>query len=321
MNRPLTWPLLAPLLLAVTGCAGPNYASFVTKTSLSVLDVDTAPAEASIAYSRTEGYIGPRFEDGSVYPVTGFIGADGGTVGRQARQVFAGGRAALIVLGGTPAAAGTGPCTDKLDRPPLFLATATSMGLRVGFAAGTAVPDSFNFGYRRKEATVVPVSKECQPSVLATHDSSAGVASGTPGVGGRVALGVTQYFTTGAAADVLAADPEVKTLFKREAKAAIANVQAFKEREQQSSRVLLKTLSCASRVPDAKFGDVLADLSRPGLLETDGVVAEVRDTKGGVEGQRLRYLDALRLRVGDDGGFPAALADHEAKVCSLAAAG
>lgn len=320
MNRTLALAALPLLLALLGGCAGTHYASFVTKTSLAVLDVDSSPAEASIAFSRAEGYIGPRFDDGSVYPVTGFISARGAALTRETRQVFAGGRAAVLVLRDEGKPPEPSPCGDGLDRPPLFLATGTSVGVRLGFAAGTAVPNSFNFGYRRKEATLVPVSKTCQPSVLATHDSDGG-ARGTPGGTDRnAALDVTQYFATGAAADALARDTDVQQIFRREAKASIANVQAFKEREAAQSRSLLKSISCASAVPDAGFAPVLADLSRPGLLDDPGVIANVRAANGGVAGQRQRYVEALRLRMGDGDDFPAALADHEALVCRLAAA-
>ena len=54
-----------------------NHATFVTKTSFSIVDVDSTPPSITVAYDRFEGYIGPRFADGSVYPVAGFVESEG----------------------------------------------------------------------------------------------------------------------------------------------------------------------------------------------------------------------------------------------------
>ena len=91
---------LAPLTLlaALAGCATVDNATFVTKTSISVVDADAAPASASIGFDRIEAYVGPRLADGSVYPVVAAVQSTGSGMGRTVQQSFAGGDAALLVI-------------------------------------------------------------------------------------------------------------------------------------------------------------------------------------------------------------------------------
>lgn len=309
--------LLAALLLG--GCANTHYASFATKTSLAVVDVDTAPVEASVAFSRTEGYVGPRLPDGSVYPVVGFINTQGRALQRETQQVFAGGKAALRVLGGNPDTSKDKPTCGKA--PPLFLTTGTSVGLRVSFAQdGTVpgvVPSSFNLGYRRKELALVPVDKDCQPSVLATHDSDAGAraAAGEP----KLRFGIAQYFATGEAAEALAADPEIQALFKRNAKRAADAVGAFTDRERLQLRSTLDALACASALSDAQFNDVaLVNARELGLFPEKGYDMVMQATAGGP--RRARYAELLSLRAGADDTRTALMEMHKARVCELAQA-
>lgn len=313
MNR--TWMSLAPVLL-LAGCAT-HYASFVTKTSLAVLDLDTTPVEASIAFGRTEGYVGPRFDDGTVYPVTGFINASGSALNRETQQVFAGGSAAVLVLRGTPKILAN-KCGDGRDRPPLFLATSTSVGLRVGFIENGPLPNSFNFGYRRKEATLVPVDKDCQPSVLATHDSDGGArrAAGEP----KATLAITQYFATGAAADQLAGTPVMQAMFDQGAQAAKDAVVAFNDRERVQLRATIDALGCVATLDDAQFeGVALVNARELGLFPENGYDKVMQAAKGGP--RRLRYAELLQLRAGANEARSTAMDIHRQRVCSLPKAG
>jgi hypothetical protein len=315
-------PILMAALSLLGGCASSNYATFVTKTSLAVLDVDTAPAEASIAFGRTEGYIGPRFDDGSVYPVTGFINASGAALSRQTQQVFAGGGASVLVLGQDsvgkdPGGKGSAKCADGRDRPPLFLATGTTVGLRVGFAEGSVLPTAFNFGYRRKEATLVPVAKGCQPSVLAALDSDGGARTeaGQP----KASLGIVQYFATGEAADVLAKSEEVRALFSRGREAAATAVQAFAERERVQLHSTVDVLKCAAGVPDLRFDDVVVNARELGLVPEGGADLVMAANAG--PQRRQRYAEHLRLLNGSEDARTVALEIHRRRVCALASAG
>ena len=67
--KPSHW-LSCGIGMLLAGCAtGPDRVVFVTKTSLSVLDYDTAPPGVGIAYDRVEGYFGPSYASGAVPPV------------------------------------------------------------------------------------------------------------------------------------------------------------------------------------------------------------------------------------------------------------
>ncbi len=308
MNR--TWMSIAPVLL-LCGCA--NYASFATKTSLAVLDVDTTPVEASIAFGRTEGYVGPRFNDGTVYPVIGFINASGSGLLRETQQVFAGGAAALLVQRGTPSSL-SGNCEND-GRPPLYLATGTSVGLRVGFADNTPLPTSFSFGYRRKESTLVPVDKTCQPSVLATHDSDAGARQQAGDA--KLGLRITQYFATGAAADQLAMKPEIRTMFDHGAQAVQSAVDAFNDRERTQLRGTLDAVACAAVLDDATFERaVLVNARELGLFPESGYATLMQADNGAP--RRLLYAQLLQLRAGADVARSAAIEMHRKRVCGLA---
>lgn len=304
------------------GCANTNYAVFVTKTTLSIVDADTTPVEATIAFNRSEGYVGPRFSSGIVYPVTGFLQTSGSGFSRNTRQVFAGGAAAEHVLGSTaPASAGVNqksqppsPCSDGRERPPLFFATGTTLGLRVGFVDNTALPNSFTLGYRRKEAAAIPVADNCFPSVLAAHESdpSAREKAGDPKAG----LALAQWFATGNAADTLAQDDDIRNLFKREAAVALTGVAAFNDRERTQLRATADILACAAAVEDDDFDTVIVSARELNLLPEKGdqiAMAAAKGTK-----RRAKYAELLGLRAGvDDPTRAAALSLHQKRVCGL----
>lgn len=308
--------LCTAALLALAGCATKD-AVFVTKTSFSVLDVDATPAGISVAHDRVEGYFGPRFDNGQVYPVTGYFYANGSGMTRDVQQVFAGGEAATVVLGATPGTPASDGCGDARDNPPLLFATGTTLGIKLGFAENTVLPTSFVFGFRRKEVAWVPVSKSCQPSVLATLDSSATARGKADDP--KLKAGVGQYFATGAAAVRLATDDIIRATFKREAQKAVGHVAEFNSREAVHNQLSLDIVGCASKVPDASFGSVVSNADELGVLATAGDAAEIR--KGVDAKDRLgRYTRLLRLRNGDEDPRTAALTIHKTKVCKLAAA-
>ena len=193
---PATLILLGASLL---GACTTRRAVFVTKTSLSVLDADTTPASVSIAYDRVEGFVGPGYENGSAAPVTAIIESDGELFNPKIKQLYATGNASKIIAGG-----------PRLDSPelggecePLLFGTTTNIGLKLTFMTSSVVPNSINFGFRRKEFSVIPIgtkdNKDYYPSVLASIDNtnSLGAHDGTT-------LKVKQVFATGAAADSLA---------------------------------------------------------------------------------------------------------------------
>lgn len=307
--------LAAAASMALGGCATRD-AVFVTKTSFSLVDVDSTPAGVSLAHDRVEGYFGPRFDNGHVYPVTGYFRATGNGLGREVQQVFAGGEAASIVLGAKPSGDHTQNCDDDRNNPPLVFATGTTLGIKLGFTQGAPLPNSFVFGYRRKEAAWVPVSKGCQPSVLATLDGSG--AARAQADDPKIKAGVGQYFATGAAALMLAKDPTIQSTFTLQAQRAVDNVAAFNSREAEHNQLTLDIIACASKVPEASFDRLVVNADELGVLPDAGDAAAIRS---GVDARdRLgRYMRLLRMMNGGAEPRTAALTLHKLKVCKIAA--
>jgi len=306
----------AAALLCMTGCATKD-AVFVTKTSFSLIDIDTTPAGVSIAHDRVEGYFGPRFNNGQVYPVTGYFFGSGSGLTREVQQIFAGGEAAIVVLGAEPGSSRPSACEDRRDHPPLLFATGTTLGIKLSFAENTMVPTSFVFGYRRKETAWVPVSKECQPAVIATLNSSAETRSESGNL--KLKAGVGQYFATGAAAVQLAADPLVRATFQREAQKALANVAEFSNREAVHNQLTLDVVGCASKVPNDSFDKVVNNADELGVLTGSG---DAKQIQAGVDAKDRfgRYARLLRLRNGDEDPRTLALTMHKTWVCRLSQA-
>ncbi len=341
--------LAALAALSIAGCASPDkHATFVTKTSLSVLDVDTAPAGVSIAYDRVEGFIGPRFADGTAVPVAGFFDTDGGLTSRRVRQVYVTGQAAKLATQQTSGAgastgagtgaglAGSGATGGKVagneasaatsSNPVMFFGTGTTIGMRIGFAVNSPVPDSFVFGFRRKEASVIPVDKdggvERFPSVLSTLDNS----NEAPAVGGAVPaggaasapkLGITQYFATGQAAENLAMLPSVQQRFKQKAEDAVG---AFREQEAQQGKRALDTLFCLSQLPDNKLDRVWANAEALGLFAAAGISstpASLQAAAGKPTLQRQIYTGDLGVLNAANREYTQLLGLHQAFVCRL----
>ncbi|WP_051243247.1 hypothetical protein [Azohydromonas australica] len=300
------------------GCAGPQgYVTFVTKTSLSIVDVDSTPPGVSVAYDRVEGYVGPQLLDGKAPPVTGSIRTDGNLLARNIRQVYATGRAALIV--NSPASA-PAPAAEAASAPasaasgpqrPVFFGTGTVLGLKFSFSQD-GLPGSFTLGYRRKEASVIPVTEDRLrlPSVIAvlSNDVQAGSRD-------KAGLGLEQYFATGDAADALASDPDIRRAFKAEGQGA---VQAYFTQERLQGTAALDTLYCLSRLPDARLPGVWAHAELEKVLGADpGPYQAIRGKPTPAEA-RTEYTRRLTLGQADDAARTAAYQVHQRYVCALA---
>jgi len=317
MSRNRSWVLFA--VLALTACADPrNSAFFVTKTSISVVDADTAPAGINFGYDREEGYIGPRFEDGSVMPVVGYLSTDGGTFDRKIRQVYATGDAALIATGASAPASSSSASSGS--KPVMFFGTSTTFGLKLGFAEGTAVPNSLALGYRRKEASIVPVEKGRYTSTLAYLDNAAS-APMTGASGAQVSVGISQYFATDHAAEALARLPAIRDAFSNGAEQTIAGVQKFRVEEARQGKLALDTITCMQRVPDTRLDRIWSNAEDTGVFDTaslPGTLARIRaTTQAGA--QRQVYVDAIGMLNADSAQHTDALNAHKEAVCWLAA--
>ena len=286
--RSILLPALSGLLL-LTSCGTADHAVFVTKTSLSVLDAETAPAGVSIAYDRTEGFFGPAYQNGAAAPVTAIIQSNGNVVKPKIKQLYATGNASEIIAGRTP--------TDRPDlvgdKQPMFFGTTTNIGLKLAFAAKQPVPTSVNFGYKRKEASFIPIGKQDgkdhYPSVIGSIDNT-NLAKDRGGAD----LNVVQFFATGAAADSLAKDLRGEFLTRLDE----VGLYHKSVREQQGKAGEILYLYAGLTYPKRRLAWIEADKF--------GLFAETPKEKGAL----LKELQAAYDKVMQDGAvseseFPA----------------
>jgi hypothetical protein len=271
----LRFPLL--LALAAVGplaaCSDPNTVLFVTNSSLGV-NFDSKPPTANIAYDRVEGFIGPRYENGAAPPAVASIQTDGKLFNPQVRQTYATGGAAVGATEGKVPDDAPQTMQGHTDQKKLmYFGTATTFGLKIGFSAtsGAPLPDSFLFGYRRKEASVIPVAEmpaadkpgqvtAVYPSVLASIEVNIQSAPADPA---NTGMNSTQYFATGRAAEALSKNPKVQAAFQVKAeKAMLAGLSDIdKAKAEQIAATELKSTN-------DQMNAVIAYLTKAGSFQT-----------------------------------------------------
>jgi hypothetical protein len=281
---------------------------FTTKTSIGI-DVDGTPPEASIAYSRVEGFIGPRYDNGAVPPVTSRLSTDGGLFSRSINQFYATGRAATLVSGGTESS----PAVTALqgEKKAMFFGTSTTLGVKISFSATGA--EGFTLGYRRKELSFIPVGKKGE---VDTYASVIGVYA-TDVAASTVQdskFGIAQYFATGAAADNIASWDETKASFRQSGAEAFG--QYYKSVAAQNSEAV-RAYRCFANVDDAKFGDVLSNANQLKLFQDSKVYDEIKAEKD-LKKAKAAYIDELGISIGDASDRGARMLGHRAYVCDLA---
>lgn len=245
-------------VLVLAGCASTDHVLFVTKTSVGI-DFDLKPGTASIGYDRVEGYLAPRYSNGEIPPVVASVKSDGRIFNPAIRQVYATGDAAVIATGG-PRKKRNQPM--KGDGELMFFGTTTTTGFKVGFTTG--LPDSFVFGFKRKEYSYIPLAaakeekddkgqtkpgRHIYPSVLASIDTAANVA--TDGTITQTALTNAQFFATGTAARNLASTRRIQDSFIGIATEAMAAQQKKNVQDAQANADAINSL----------VDDILADFS------------------------------------------------------------
>lgn len=243
-------------LTTMSGCSSTNnHAVFVTKTSLSVIDIDSTPPDVTFAYSRDEGFYGPNYSNGSVPPVVGYISTDGAIFNPEIRQIYATGEAANIVVEETSPAYQDNNESDELvgTKKPLLFGTGTVFGIKIGI---TNSYPSFTLGYKRKEISFIPLRKsgndapEVYSSVIASIDTSSSEDSGT-----NRKFQNGQFFATGEAAKRLASQNIMKNVFKERA------MTALEQYDQQLSKQQLyqsNITRCLLVLPNEKWDTVIA---------------------------------------------------------------
>lgn len=283
-------PLLpiACVLMTCAGCAS-EHVVFVTKTSLSILEVDSKPPIVSVAYDRTEGYFGPSSENGEAPSVLGYFGSDGDIFNPNGRQLYATGNAARAALGAETICQPLGiqQSTDRTERL-MFFGTSTTLGLKVGFLTTTSVPvpDSLVFGWRRKEFSVVPLltaqtdvdyesrppgcnppskpGRRFYPATFASINAGFNLNSSFGEKQNPVGRTIHQYFATGDAAVALAGTAKTQGLIQ------LLNENVFGEyyaRVQAQNEVSLNVLECYSRTRVSDRPAIWTDGDRLGLYQ------------------------------------------------------
>jgi hypothetical protein len=213
--------LLLFIFAGLCGCSTTDKAVFITKTSISVLDVETTPANVTFAYDRQEGFIGPSYPNGAAPSVVGSFKSDGAIINPKIKQVYATGDAADIV---TSAQANNTEHNNLLlyhnpdEKKMMFFGTSTSLGIKVGLDQNNP---AFLLGFKRKEASYIPLQgnnvrggqrKDVYASVLASIDTD---LSGSPT---DMNFKNGQFFATGKAAKILAGKDYIQESFAEKAK-------------------------------------------------------------------------------------------------------
>lgn len=228
--KPFRTILSSLAALAACGCASTDKVLFVTSTSIGI-NVDNAPPTASIAYDRTEGFIGPRYPNGGIPAVVASIKTGGSVFDPKIRQVYATGGAAMAATGDSrPDALPMEGSRD--DTRLVFFGTTTTLGLKASFSE-KPIPDSVVIGYKRKEFSVIPIAtrtvngktSHVYPSVFGSIDSTIESRSLD-----NTGLSVQQFFATGTAAEALAAS-EAGAVLKRVAIHAMTDTLTAEERQ------------------------------------------------------------------------------------------
>jgi hypothetical protein len=221
-------PALLAVSVVLAACSSVDEAVFVTKTSLSVVDIDSTPPDINFAYGRDEIFFGPNYSNGSSPPAVGSIRSNGAIFSPEIKQVYATGDAAVLVV--DPAgvyAPKNGEDELKGDKRPMIFGTSTNLGFKIGI---TKELPSVVLGYRRKEASYIPLQSqgegkpETYASVLASIDTTFGQDEADP------VFSNAQYFATGEAAKVLASQPYFKSIFRAEAQSALAQFDISREK-------------------------------------------------------------------------------------------
>lgn len=231
MTPPLRRAALAALLLVPAACSNPDTVVFVTNTSIGI-DVGGTPPTAALGYDRIEGYFAPRYDNGAVPPVVASLESGGTVFDPQIRQVYATGAAARMAV--DPAANAPQQLPLSGNKKVMFFGTTTNLGFKVGFSATGGYPDSVTLGYKRMEASIIPVGTLTCPAASADPlcpagqvvDTYASVLASVDTTSTMTSLKDTgldsrQFFATGIAAEHLATNPTIGEAFRTMSQAAV----------------------------------------------------------------------------------------------------
>lgn len=313
-------PVLACLCMLLGACASADNAVFVTKTSLG-LDVDSTPPAANVGYDRVEGYLGPRYETGTVPSVAGMFESNGGLLDRKVRQTYATGSAAHIVTSASNSTPRFSTETFAGKRETMFFGTSTNLGINLAF--GTQGISAFNFGFKRKEVSTIPVATTVSSVVTdsggtrtVTHTFTPVFAhfdnvTDTPGLADASSeVQVRQLFATGRAAEQMA--HEHRSTFQNKARALL--LAQYREAERLQTYSTLRILHCLARLPDPGLPPVWDNAEQLKVFTDSTVPGRLRSAPT-PHNARALYTGHMRITDPNSAERTVALAAHEKFVC------
>ena len=281
-------------LLFQTGCGvGYDRMIFYTKTNVGI-DMDTQPPTVQLSIGRTEGVFQPTYEGGGTLPVfASFKFQDQGFLSPQIGTAFSTGDAAQImttlyghtdkiiqdsgfggweldlevrdelmgILNGKLKLKNKPTFPDFVEEHvstevrPVIFGTDTSLGIKIGWSGLTAqLPDTFRFGFTRKELAWSPIFVVEDTSVA--KGKIGRYVVGTPSLLATLDTGLAaqsmedsdfkymQYFATGSAANALAMRKSVR------------NVMLRQFDEVESAELFFATGPLRDRIQDWMLADV-----------------------------------------------------------------
>jgi len=211
--------ILIATLCIFWGCASPDRVVFVTSTEIGI-GADAKVGNANIGYDRNELVLEPSYpETGATAPVYGSLDSNLEIFHPRVKQLYATGKAAELVTDFSPTP------TPQIEKPKLsgtrrlmIFGTSSNIGLKI-HTDGMGI-DGINFGYKRKELSVIPLRKE-DPSPnkedkYVSTIAGIGIDISTSGFA-TSGMRLSQFMATGSAAENIARQSQVKEAFRQEA--------------------------------------------------------------------------------------------------------
>lgn len=291
---------LAGLALLLTGCDTTDRAVFVTSTNIGI-NADATTRVVNIGYDRTEGFIGPDYVDSGAAPsAVGYLQSDLAVFSPKIKQLYATGRAAELVT--MPELPSEQESSDELTgvRRLLIFGTSSNIGLKLGFATASGLPDGIVLGYKRKEMSVIPF-KEAAPgkatdhyaSVLASIDMNQSTET-LP----SSSLKLTQFVATGMAARNLARDEKIRNLFHSQAKQAIALASLDADTIRLTTAGLVECVSVGESVDQGRLTMLLNSALAANVISKDEKENLADAVKASELRGRLYNNDAVAMKLG-----------------------
>ncbi|KAA0676413.1 hypothetical protein [Roseomonas genomospecies 6] len=296
---------LAGLALLLTGCDTTDRAVFVTSTNIGI-NADATTRVVNIGYDRTEGFIGPDYVDsGAAPPAVGHLQSDLAVFSPKIKQLYATGRAAELVT--MPELPGEPESSDELKgvRRLLIFGTSSNIGLKLGFATASGLPDGIVFGYKRKEMSVIPF-KEAAPKEAAPGESTDHYASVLASIDMNQStetlptssFKLTQFVATGMAARNLARNEQIRNLFHSQAKQAIALASLDADTIRVTTAGLVECVSVGGSVDQGRLTMLLNSALAAQVISKDEKDNLVDAGEASVLRARLYNNDVVAMKLG-----------------------